>query len=231
MATGSEGRRVATTRASRRRGTERGLRSAVPASKAWPLSATKGGSYAGYRTDRRLSTLRETAQEGERRSFGHTMSMSGEHARPSSTLFRSASEPPSRGAKHGRRTGFGKRLRLRIFAYRDVEFLSTHVPDRAGPGEECLLLVHVRKVVGQIHYRVCTACGEGVISGVDIDDHLHSTGLGTRALSHLRSRHPGTTWRSTLTLRATRDLLRRMRIPAASSASACAHVRALGPAG
>ncbi|MGW0749125.1 hypothetical protein [Streptomyces sp. NPDC002587] len=152
--------------------------------------------------------------------------MSGEHARPTSPLtFRSArgGEAPRRGARHGRRGGLGKRLRRRILAYRDIELLSTHVPGDTGPGAECLLLVHVRKVVGQIHYRICTACGEGVITGIAIDERLHSTGLGTRALSHLRSRHPGTAWCSTLTLRTTRDLLRRMRIPAASAGVGCAH--------
>ncbi|MEU9256706.1 N-acetyltransferase [Streptomyces sp. NPDC048270] len=74
-------------------------------------------------------------------------------------------------------------------------------------------MVHVRKVVGQIHYRTCTTCGEGVITGIHIDHRLLPTGIGTRALSHLHSRHPGITWRSTLTLRTTPDLLRRMRIP------------------
>ncbi|THA51470.1 N-acetyltransferase [Streptomyces sp. A1136] len=87
-------------------------------------------------------------------------------------------------------------------------------------------MVHGRKVVGQIHYRICAACAEGVVTGLDLDGHLHSTGIGTRALSHLRSRYPGTTWRSTLTLRTTRDLFRRMRIPAASADVVCAHARA-----
>ncbi|MEU6894691.1 hypothetical protein ABZ934_23330 [Streptomyces sp. NPDC046557] len=157
--------------------------------------------------------------------------MSGEHARPTSALFRSAPDPevPPHGARHGQRRGrFGRRLRGRLLAYRDIAFLSTHIPgEGAGPGEECLLLVHGRRVVGQIHYRICTACVEGVITGVDLDGHLLSTGVGTRALSHLRSRYPGTTWRSTLTLRTTRDLLRRMRIPAASADPVCAHARGM----
>ncbi|WP_240805653.1 hypothetical protein [Streptomyces sp. A1547] len=121
----------------------------------------------------------------------------------------------------------GRRLRRRILAYRDIEFLSTRIPGDPGPGQECLLLVHGRKVVGQIHYRLCTTCGEGVITGVDIDEHFLSSGLPTRALAHLRSRHPGTTWRSTLTLRTTRNLLRRMRIPITPADIACVHARAL----
>ncbi|MEU9235536.1 hypothetical protein [Streptomyces subrutilus] len=154
--------------------------------------------------------------------------MSGEHARPTSVLFRSAPEtaPPPHRTRHGRRGGLGKRLRRRFLAYRDIEFLSTHVPGDTGPGQECLLLVHVRKVVGQVHYRICTACGEGVITGIDIDKLFLSSGLGTRALSHLQSRHPGTAWTSTLSLRTTRDLLRRMRIPAASADIACVHLPA-----
>ncbi|MEU6277769.1 hypothetical protein ABZ871_36045 [Streptomyces populi] len=114
-------------------------------------------------------------------------------------------------------------MRRRLLAYRAIDFLSTHIPDTSGPGEECLLLVHIRQVVGQVHYRLCTDCAQGVITAVVIDERFHSTGLGTRALSHLRSRHPGLAWRSTLRKRTTRDLLHRMRIPAAASAAPCPH--------
>ncbi|MFD9357297.1 hypothetical protein [Streptomyces sp. NPDC060031] len=153
--------------------------------------------------------------------------MSGFHARPA--VVRSAPETAAspHAARHGRRGGFVKRLRLRILAYRDIEFLSSHIPGitdgaGAGPQEECLLLVRVRKVVGQVHYQTCADCGEGVITGVDIDEPFHSSGLDTRALSHLRSRHPDITWRSTLTRRTTRGVLRRMRIPATTD-TGCAH--------
>ncbi|MGW1958395.1 hypothetical protein ACWCPI_37580 [Streptomyces sp. NPDC001920] len=155
--------------------------------------------------------------------------MHGQHARPTSSgLIGSgptteASPPGPNGTKHarrGRRTG---RLRRHILAYRAIEFLSTHIPDGPGPGEECLLLVHIRQVVGQVQYRICTDCAQGVITAVVIDERFHSTGLGTRALSHLRSRHPGLAWRSTLRKRTTRDLLRRMRIPTTTSATPCPH--------
>ncbi|MGV9567921.1 GNAT family N-acetyltransferase [Streptomyces sp. NPDC003480] len=155
--------------------------------------------------------------------------MHGLHARPtSSSLIGQAStaetSPPGHdGAKHahrGRRTG---RLRRRVLAYRAIDFLSTHIPDDPGPGDECLLLVHTRQVVGQVRYRICTDCDQGVITAVVIDERFRSTGLGTRALSHLRSRHPGLTWRSTLSKRTTRDLLRRMRIPTTTSATPCPH--------
>ncbi|WP_411103119.1 hypothetical protein [Streptomyces sp. cmx-4-9] len=158
--------------------------------------------------------------------------MSGEHARPTSTPFRTllpdTPAEPAHAAGHARRESFGRRLRRRILAYRDIAFLSSRLPGDSGPAEECLLLVHGRKVVGQVHYRLCTECAEGVITGVDIETPLRSTGLGTRALSHLRARHPGLTWRSTLTGRTTRDLLRRMRIPADAAGAACPHTPA-GP--
>ncbi|MFD3514802.1 hypothetical protein [Streptomyces sp. NPDC058657] len=180
----------------------------------------------------------------EDRPPGHTQSMSGAHARPTSVLFPSAPAAAHgaplrgarlRGARHGRREGLGRRLRRRILTYRDIEFRSARIPSAPGPSpspspspsQECLLLVHVRKVVGQIHYRLCTTCEEGVITGVAIDEHFLASGLSTRALSHLRSRHPGITWRSTLTLRTTRDLLRRMRIPTAPVGAACVHARAV----
>ncbi|GGY90090.1 hypothetical protein [Streptomyces avidinii] len=155
--------------------------------------------------------------------------MSGDHARSTSALFRSAPQPgaPPYAARQGRRReGLGRRLRRRIRAYRDIEFLSTHIPGDPSPGQECLLLVHVRKVVGQVHYQICTACGTGVITGVDIDEYFLSSGLGNRALAHLRSRHPGISWRSTLNLRTTRDLLRRMCIPAAPADVTCVHTLA-----
>ncbi|MFD9420951.1 hypothetical protein ACFWC9_40780 [Streptomyces goshikiensis] len=151
--------------------------------------------------------------------------MPGDHARSTSDLFRSAPcpEAPPHAAKHRRRGRLGRWWRRRILAYRDIEFLSTSIPGSPGPRHECLLLVHVRKIVGQVHYRICTACGQGVITDIDIDGIFLSSGLGNRALSHLRARHPGMFWRSTLSLRTTRELLRRMRIPAASADVACVH--------
>ncbi|MGW1766739.1 GNAT family N-acetyltransferase [Streptomyces sp. NPDC002073] len=156
--------------------------------------------------------------------------MHGQHARPTSTLFGptpTAQTPPPAGAKHARRGRITGRLRRRILAYRAIDFLSTHIPDHAGPGEECLLLVHIRQVVGQVHYRICTHCTQGVITAIAIDERFQSTGLGTRALSHLRSRHPGLAWRSTLSMRTTRDLLRRMRIPTITADTHCPHTPGL----
>ncbi|MGW6875928.1 hypothetical protein ACWGF3_15220 [Streptomyces xanthophaeus] len=153
--------------------------------------------------------------------------MHGQHARPTGTLFGPTAQtalPAPAAAKHSRRGRITGRLRRRILAYRAIDFLSTHIPDHSGPGEECLLLVHIRQVVGQVHYRICTDCAEGVITGIAIDERFHSTGLGTRALSHLRSRHPGLAWRSTLNMRTTRDLLRRMRIPTTTAPTPCPHV-------
>ncbi|MGW6574444.1 hypothetical protein ACWGAN_20065 [Streptomyces sp. NPDC054945] len=118
------------------------------------------------------------------------------------------------------------RLRRRFLAYREVEFLSSRIPGDQGAGEECLLLVHVRKIVGRVHYRVCPDCAQAVITGIVIEERFLAMGLGTRALSHLRSRHPGITWRSTLSSRATRDLVRRMRISAMTAVPACCHMPA-----
>jgi hypothetical protein len=102
-----------------------------------------------------------------------------------------------------------------------------------GADEECLLLVHIRKVVGQVTYRACDECAEGVITAVVLDEPFRDCGLGTRALSHLRSQHPGVTWRTTLDNRLTRDLLRRMRIRKANVGAYCSHVRppVVAPAG
>ncbi|MCX5384805.1 hypothetical protein [Streptomyces sp. NBC_00083] len=162
--------------------------------------------------------------------------MSGHHARPRSVLVRSApaAEPSTaHGARHGRRERFTRRLRRRIFAYRDIEFLCTHIPGEPGtgtganPGQECLLLVHIRKVVGQIHYRLCTTCGRGLITGVDIDAEFLSSGLPNRALSHLYSRHSGVTWRSAPALRTTPGLLRRIRVSGRPVGAARRHDGAL----
>ncbi|MFE0453843.1 N-acetyltransferase [Streptomyces sp. NPDC058914] len=94
-----------------------------------------------------------------------------------------------------------------------------------GAGEECLLMVHIRKVVGRVTYRACEECAEGVITDVVLDEPFRDCGLGTRALSHLRSQHPGVTWHTTLEKRLTRDLLRRMRIPKAAVGANCSHLR------
>lgn len=64
---------------------------------------------------------------------------------------------------------------------------------------------------GPLH--ICPDCARGVITAVIIDERFHSSGLGTRALSHLRSRHTTTAWRSTATRRTARDLLRRRPLP------------------
>ncbi|MFE2553705.1 hypothetical protein ACFXGI_35040 [Streptomyces sp. NPDC059355] len=156
--------------------------------------------------------------------------MHGQHARPASNPFGPApavQAPPSgrAGAKHSRRSRIGGRLHRRILAYRAIEFLSAHIPDNSGPGEECLLLVHIRHVVGQVRYTICPDCARGTITAVIIDERFHSAGLGTRALSHLRSRHPTTAWRSTATGRTTRNLLRRMLFPTTTAATSCDHAR------
>jgi hypothetical protein len=87
------------------------------------------------------------------------------------------------------------------------------------------LLVHIRKVVGRVTYRACDDCAEGLITDLVLDEPFRDCGLGTRALSHLRSQHPGVTWRTTLDNRLTCDLLRRMRIPKVAEGRYCSHDR------
>ncbi|MEV4943140.1 hypothetical protein [Streptomyces zaomyceticus] len=158
--------------------------------------------------------------------------MQGHHSRlkstasTPSTAVRSASG--SAGAKHARHgSGLAARLRRRIRACTAVEFLSTHIPGTTGLGEECLLLVNVRHVVGQVRYRFCPTCTRGVITTLTISEPFRDTGLGTRALSHLRARHPGTTWLSTARTDVVEDdLLLRMRIPGLTSPPLCPHAPA-----
>ncbi|MFE9847024.1 hypothetical protein [Streptomyces goshikiensis] len=141
--------------------------------------------------------------------------MHGHHARPTSTLFRTPESrvaPPAGVGRHAGGGGILRRLRRRILAYRHVELLSSRIPGDTGTGDEVLLLVHARKVVGEVHYRMCLTCAEAVIAAVDIDQRFLGTGLDTRALSYLRALHPGLTWHSTLNLRRSRDLLRRSRV-------------------
>ncbi|MFD3700338.1 hypothetical protein ACFWUZ_30135 [Streptomyces sp. NPDC058646] len=152
-------------------------------------------------------------------------------SRPKNPFTRPAHSPadPSFEARRGRRAGFRARLQRRIRAQRDIDILSPYVPGAGDVTEECLLLVHVRKVVGQISYRTCTACAEGVITAVDIDEPYHSSRprLNTRVLSHLRFRHPHLTWHDTTAGHSTRNLLHRLSrvtpTPAPTPSSRCLH--------
>lgn len=152
--------------------------------------------------------------------------MHGQHARPTSTLFRTTPEggaPPVGAGRHSAGGGILRRLRRRLLAYQHIDLLSSHIPGDTGAGDEVLLLVHVRKVVGEVRYRMCPTCAKAVIIGVDIDAFFLGTGLDTRTLSHLRARHPGLAWHSTLNRRSTRGLLRRSRILGRDSL--CTHLR------
>lgn len=128
------------------------------------------------------------------------------------------------GPPHGRHRLGGHRRgawHRRLLAYREVELVRSPSPD--GGDAQCLLLVHVRKVVGQVDYRLCSSCAEGVITGVFLEERFRRSGLGTRALSHLRARHPGLVWRTTVDRRLTRDLLRRMRVVRRTGDGGCPH--------
>ncbi|MFJ4839667.1 hypothetical protein [Streptomyces sp. NPDC088746] len=141
---------------------------------------------------------------------------------------------PLRGpddVEHPTHHGGGGRHRLRrhrkgdwhrrMLAYSEVELVQS---TGWGAGDtQCLLLVHVRKVVGHVDFRLCASCAEAVITEVLIEKQFHRSGLGTRALSHLRARYPGVVWRTTLDRRGTRDLMRRMRVPRQAEGSRCSH--------
>ncbi|MFD3655218.1 hypothetical protein [Streptomyces sp. NPDC058620] len=109
----------------------------------------------------------------------------------------------------------------RVLAYREVELVQSL--GRGTGDTQCLLLVHVRKVIGQVDFRLCAVCAEAVITDVVIETQFHRSGLGTRALSHLRARYPGVVWRTTLDRRVTRDLMRRMRVPRQAEGTRCSH--------
>lgn len=158
------------------------------------------------------------------RSRGHTRPMHGRHVR-SAHAPGSGRSPGSPVPRHARRGPSTSRLRRRIAAYREVDLLTAEVPTgSARAAEEFLLLVHSRRVVGQLRYRICRQCEQGTISALSIEERFLGTGLDTRALAHLRSRHPDVRWFSTLHLRTTRDLMRRMGVALlADDRPACAH--------
>ncbi|MEU5900089.1 MULTISPECIES: hypothetical protein [Streptomyces] len=124
---------------------------------------------------------------------------------------------PARHARARRRRG---RLHRRLLAYRDVRIV--HSPGPAAR-TDTLLLVHTRRVVGQLTYEVCEQCASGVITDVYVASPLQDSGLGTRAISHLRACYPDVAWRSRLTKRMTRDLAHRMRLPHTEATRTCGH--------
>ncbi|MFH9611036.1 hypothetical protein [Streptomyces sp. NPDC017448] len=57
-----------------------------------------------------------------------------------------------------------------------------------------MLLVHHRKVVGEISYRLCTRCPAGQWTTTRLATPLPERPVARRVLSHLRFRHPDRTW-------------------------------------
>ncbi|MEU6127020.1 N-acetyltransferase [Streptomyces sp. NPDC047123] len=103
-----------------------------------------------------------------------------------------------------------------------MQILHSLAPDARA---DSLLLVYTRRIVGHLTYEVCEQCASGVITEVHVVAPLQSSGLGTRAISHLRSCYPDVTWRSRLPQRMTRDLAHRMRLPQTQTQRTCPHVR------
>ncbi|WP_386253718.1 hypothetical protein [Streptomyces zhihengii] len=151
--------------------------------------------------------------------------MHGRHVRSARTPGPGMSPAGPSYPRHARRGPSTSRLRRRITAYREVDLLTATMPaGSVRPAEECLLLVHSRHVVGHVCYRICRLCARGTISALAIDEPFLGTGLDTRALAHLKSRHPDLHWFSTLHQRTTRDLLRRMGVPVLpDNRPPCAH--------
>lgn len=114
------------------------------------------------------------------------------------------------------------KLHRRVLAYRDVVIF--HSPAPTSERAQSLLLVYIRRVVGEVTYEVCERCASGVITQVQVTSPLQDSGLGTRAVSHLRACYPGITWHSCLTRRMTRDLAHRMRLPNNRAGLSCPHL-------
>ncbi|MBT2470102.1 hypothetical protein J7E97_20030 [Streptomyces sp. ISL-66] len=134
-----------------------------------------------------------------------------------------------RPGHRSRRPGWAKsagRLRRRYQIGREVTFCVAPIPDGPDSSGHCLLFVHVRKIVGLLPYRVCLACAQAVITDIANDEHLRTASLATRTLAHLRFRHPGMAWSSTLDLTATCGLTRGVRLPVTSAEAACRHAHA-----
>lgn len=156
--------------------------------------------------------------------------MIGSHARPVTYPFHSPTLPAPDVAKAPAHHGSGGRHRWpghrrgawhrRVLAYSQVELVQS---SGRSTGDRCLLLVLVRKVVGHVEFRLCASCSEAVITEVSIEQRFHRSGLGTRALSHLRARYPGVVWRTTIDRRVTRDLMRRMRVLRQAEGTRCSH--------
>ncbi|WP_405843786.1 hypothetical protein OG528_34345 [Streptomyces platensis] len=127
-----------------------------------------------------------------------------------------------RRPRHGRLGHRRGKLHRRVLAYRDVVIF--HSPAPTSERAQSLLLVYVRRVVGEVTYEVCEHCASGVITQVQVASPLQDSGLGTRAVSHLRACYPGISWRSCLAQRMTRDLARRMRLPNDRDGLSCPHL-------
>ncbi|MET9498833.1 hypothetical protein [Streptomyces sp. NPDC006552] len=123
----------------------------------------------------------------------------------------------SRHARARRRRG---RLHRRLLAYREVQIVHAPAPRARA---DSLLLVHTRRIVGQLTYELCEQCASGVITELQVTSPLQDSGLGTRAVAHLRSCYPDITWHSGLTQRMTRELSRRMGLPRTGAGRGCAH--------
>ncbi|MFI7388122.1 hypothetical protein [Streptomyces sp. NPDC049813] len=128
--------------------------------------------------------------------------------------------PGRRTSRHARARRRRGRLHRRLLAYREVQIV--HAPAPLA-GADSLLLVHTRRIVGQLTYELCEQCASGVITELQVTSPLQDSGLGTRAVAHLRACYPDIAWRSGLTQRMTRDLSRRMGLRRTGAGRTCVH--------
>lgn len=132
---------------------------------------------------------------------------------------RSEHRKSARHRRRGHRKGGWHR---RVLAYRSVDLVRSVAPE--GGAVQCVLLVHIRKVVGRVTFEVCPRCSRGLITDLVVESRFQRSGLGWRALSHVRTCYPGFAWGTTLERRSTRGMLRRMRVLRAEKDPRCAHL-------
>ena len=156
--------------------------------------------------------------------------MQGSYAQPRTDTPHGAPLRGSDAVEHPAHHGGGGRHRLlghrkgdwrrRLLAYSEVELVH---PGGRTPVTRSVCSWSTCARWWATWTSACASCAEAVITDVLIEKQFHRSGLGTRALSHLRARYPGVVWRTTLDRRGTRDLMRRMRVPRQAEGKRCSH--------
>ncbi|WP_405637948.1 hypothetical protein OG543_25995 [Streptomyces sp. NBC_01178] len=117
---------------------------------------------------------------------------SGTSPHPGPDGVRRTGPGPARRRRPGALRRRWARTRRRARTLAALEWASC--PPRDGADEHRLLLVHHRKVVGEVSYRLCTRCPAGQWTTTRLATPLPERPVARRVLSHLRFRHPDRTW-------------------------------------